>query len=254
MIVSVDLSLSEGLPLFISSMNTILHSNAKFSQQKHFSNVTDLRNIVKTVFLTFAVVAHPQSEYHDMHMLAAVHLCVLLCNFRGLKMGSQAWKAIKEPWSESRFDDERLLYLSRRIPPHKVLHRRRQIDGLFFNSSRLGRDGGFDHSVWRQGDGGKHADIWLLWDWANPEVWIIWLISPVNYNAEISMDAVLSLKTVVSLKKQLLNHISRFKAGGDFLYCLFRFLSNSWQHFLSLLWKTVILEAQNFFFTMCLTI
>lgn len=147
-------------------------------------------------FLNFAVVAHPQSEYHENAHADMLSICVcLLCNFRGLKMGSQAWKAMKEPWSESRFGDERLLYLGGWISPHKVLHRRQQTGGLFSNSSRLGRDGGFDHSVWRQGDGGKHANIWLLWDRANPEMWIIWLISPVNYNAEISMDAVLSLIT-----------------------------------------------------------
>lgn len=38
-----------------------------------------------------------------------------------------------------------------------------------------------------EGDGGKHANIWLLWDWANPNVWIIWLISLVNCNPEISV-------------------------------------------------------------------
>lgn len=89
----MDLSLSEGSPLFISSMNTILHSNAKFSQQTHFSNVMALRNIDKTVFLkkNFAVVAHPQSEYHENAHADMLSICVcLLCNFRGLKMGSQA--------------------------------------------------------------------------------------------------------------------------------------------------------------------
>lgn len=73
MIVSVDLSLSEGLPLFISSMNTIPHSNAKFSRQKHFSNVMELRNIVKTVFLTSEWVS-----WNAWQLSICVSCCVIL--------------------------------------------------------------------------------------------------------------------------------------------------------------------------------
>lgn len=109
----------------------MLHSNAKFSHQTHFSHVMALRNIDKTVFKkkkNFAVVAHPQSEYRENAHADMLSICVcLLCNFRGLKMGSQAWKAMKEPWSESRFGDERLLYLGGWISPHKVLHRQQQV-------------------------------------------------------------------------------------------------------------------------------
>ncbi len=65
-----------------------------------------------------------------------------------------------------------------------------KLNRLLSNSSGSGRDGGLDHSVWRQGGGGgKHANIWLLWDWTRPKPVAYLASSPVCYNSKISINS-----------------------------------------------------------------
>ncbi len=164
-----------------------------------------------------------------------------------------------QPWTESRFEGELLLYLSHWIPPHKELHRRQLSGCLFSNSSRLGRDRGFDHSVWRRGGWWRKAcQHMAALGLGQPQgCGLSGFLSLVNYNSEISVSTVQSpimWSGKNNRKKLILGEESIL-----FIFVFFfSFLLNSWHYFVKVFFCfcnlyccLVFAPVSSFYFSAC---